>query len=80
MDNINLGPTTQRPVTYKINQLVDAYLSQEISKDILSMSIKELADNNHDVIFKENGEYRYMLIQRCGKKRLSIVSDILSRD
>jgi len=47
-------------------------------KDLINY-IKQVSENNHDLLFKNNG-YSLLIKQRLGIKRLRLVSKILDRE
>lgn len=67
---------TQRELAIALNQLVDSYWENEINEDELMESIKIIYKNNNDKLLKDN-DYTKVVLQQCGKRRLSIVSKIL---
>lgn len=67
---------TQRELAIALNQLVDSYWENEINEDVLMESIKVIYENNNDKLLKDN-DYTKVVLQQCGKRRLSIVSKIL---
>ena len=67
---------TQRDLAIAINELIDSYWENLISEDQLIKDIKLISENNHEKLFK-NSEYTKVVLQQCGKRRLSVVSKIL---
>lgn len=67
---------TQRELAIALNQLIDSYWENEINEDELMESIKVIYENNNDKLLKDN-DYTKVVLQQCGKRRLSIVSKIL---
>ncbi|WP_341302979.1 TIGR04540 family protein [Lysinibacillus sp. FSL H8-0500] len=67
---------TQRELAIALNQLIDCYWANEVEEQELIEHIKVLYENNSDKLLKDN-EYTKVVLQQCGKRRLSIVSKIL---
>lgn len=67
---------TQRELAIALNQLIDSYWENEINEDELMESIKVIYENNNDKLLKDN-DYTKVVLQQCGKRRLSVVSKIL---
>lgn len=67
---------TQRELAVALNQLIDSYWENQLSEEELIATIKMLYENNNNKLFKNN-EYTKVVLQQCGKRRLSIVSKIL---
>ncbi|MBD8034593.1 TIGR04540 family protein [Solibacillus merdavium] len=67
---------TQRELAIALNQLIDSYWENEINEDELMGNIKVIYENNNDKLLKGN-DYTKVVLQQCGKRRLSIVSKIL---
>lgn len=67
---------TQRELAIALNQLIDSYWRNEILEDKLIENIKVIYENNNDKLLKNN-EYTKVVLQQCGKRRLTIVSKIL---
>lgn len=67
---------TQRDLAIALNQLVDAYWSEEIKEPQLINGVKNLYENNENKIMKNN-QFTTVLQQQCGKRRLVVVERIL---
>ena len=65
----------QTEVSIAINRIIDTYLNNQIDETSMINSIKTIFENNHSKIIK-NGDYTKVLKQRCGKRRLEIVSKV----
>ncbi len=59
-----------------LNQLVDAYWSEEIKETQLINGVKNLYENNESKLMKNN-QFTTVLQQQCGKRRLAVVERIL---
>lgn len=68
---------TQRESCQAIMTLVESYWNKEINVETLIESIRRLDECNHSKIFRNN-DYAYIIKERCGKKRLNIVTEILT--
>ena len=66
----------QTEISIAINRLIDKYLNDEINEDIMIKSIKIIFDNNYSKIIK-NHDFSKVIKQRCGKRRLNIVSKVI---
>nr|WP_061860128.1 TIGR04540 family protein [Priestia megaterium] len=67
---------TQRDLAMALNQLVDAYWSEEIKETQLINGVKNLYENNESKLMKNN-QFTTVLQQQCGKRRLAVVERIL---
>ncbi|MFE4047138.1 TIGR04540 family protein [Priestia sp. YIM B13490] len=67
---------TQRDLAMALNQLVDAYWSEEIKETQLINGVKNLYENNENKLMKNN-QFTTVLQQQCGKRRLAVVERIL---
>lgn len=65
----------QTEISAAINHVIDTYLDNGINEESMTNSINTIFENNHSKIIK-NGDYAKVLKQRCGKRRLEIVSKI----
>lgn len=66
----------QTEISIAINRLIDKYLNDEINEDIMIKSIKIIFENNYSKIIK-NHDFSKVIKQRCGKRRLDIVSKVI---
>ena len=68
---------TQREVAAVINEVIDKYWTDEIDDIELEEIINKLYANNQGMIRKQDG-YTTILKQKCGKKRLAVVTNIIN--
>ncbi|MBP1938223.1 MULTISPECIES: TIGR04540 family protein [Paenibacillus] len=71
--DIKMFYKSQDEVAKAINQIIDAYWLNELSEDNMIETIKALLQNNHSKIFKDN-DYTSVIKQKCGKRRLEVVT------
>lgn len=67
----------QTEISAAINKIIDSYLNDKIDEKSMVKNIKIIYENNYSKIIK-NGDYAKVLKQRCGKRRLEIVSKVIS--
>lgn len=67
----------QTEISAAINKVIDLYLNDKIDEKSMVKNIKIIYENNYSKIIK-NGDYAKVLKQRCGKRRLEIVSKVIS--
>ena len=67
----------QTEISAAINKVIDSYLNDEINEESMIKNIKIIYENNYSKIIK-NGDYAKVLKQRCGKRRLEILSKVIS--
>ena len=67
----------QTEISTAINKVIDSYLNDEINEESMIKNIKIIYENNYSKIIK-NGDYAKVLKQRCGKRRLEIVSKVIN--
>lgn len=67
---------SQVEVAEVINQIVNGYWNNEIQEQIMINEIKKLLKTNFSKIIKDN-DFTKVLKQKCGKRRLEIVSNIM---
>lgn len=67
----------QVEVAKSLNDLIDKYWNNEIQENILFEGIKKIISNNEKKIIR-NGIYTTIIQQRCGKKRLEVISKIIN--
>ncbi|WP_432403649.1 TIGR04540 family protein [Wukongibacter sp. M2B1] len=67
---------TQSQVAQMINQVIDAYLDDKIEEKDMIEKLNMLVENNHSKVFK-NKDYTSVLKQKCGQRRIEILSKIL---
>lgn len=66
----------QTEVSIAINKVIDTYLDDCIDELSMVDNIKTIFENNRSKIIK-NGDYTKVIKQRCGKRRLEIVSKVI---
>ena len=67
----------QTEISTAINKVIDSYLNDKIDEESMVKNIKIIYENNYSKIIK-NGDYAKVLKQRCGKRRVEIVSKVIS--
>jgi uncharacterized protein (TIGR04540 family) len=67
---------SQVEVSKAINELIDTYWDNRIDEDELFENIKKMLKYNETKIIKDN-DFTTVLKQKCGKRRLEVVSKIL---
>ena len=67
----------QTEISAAINKVIDSYLNDKIDEESMVKNIKIIYENNYSKIIK-NGDYAKVLKQRCGKRRLEILSKVIS--
>ncbi|MFQ7257319.1 TIGR04540 family protein [Intestinibacter bartlettii] len=67
----------QTEISAAINKVIDSYLNDKIDERSMVKNIKIIYENNYSKIIK-NGDYAKVLKQRCGKRRLEIVSKVIN--
>ncbi|PAD85760.1 glycosyl transferase [Niallia circulans] len=70
---------TQRELAVDLNKLVDSYWQEEIKENELVVGIKNLYENNHEKLLKDN-QFTKIVQQHCGKRRLAVVKKVLEID
>lgn len=70
---------TQRELAVDLNKLVDSYWQEEIKENELVVGIKNLYENNHEKLLKDN-QFTKIVQQHCGKRRLAVVKKVLGID
>lgn len=58
-----------------INQVIDGYWEDKIEEREMIRLLRDILENNDSLIYK-NDDFTTILRQRCGKRRLEIVSKI----
>lgn len=69
----------QIEVAEALKTIIDNYWKMEVEEKDLITYIKQVGENNYDLLFKNN-EYPLVIKQRLGIKRLRIVNKILDRE
>ena len=59
-----------------LNKIVDAYWNGEFEESDFADTVKAIVNNNKDKLYKED-DFTSLLSQRCGKKRLTLITKIL---
>ena len=67
---------SQVEVAEVINQIIDGYWNDEIEEKIMIEKINKLFKTNLSKIIK-NEDFTKVIQQKCGKRRLQIVSNIM---
>lgn len=67
---------SQIEVSKAINELIDTYWDNQIEEDELFENIKKMLKYNETKIIKDN-DFTTVLKQKCGKRRLEVVSKIV---
>lgn len=75
---VKLYQRTQRDLASTINQIIDKYWEDGINESQMIELIHQLYKTNNDK-FMKNGKYTTIILQQCGKRRLNIVTNILSK-
>lgn len=75
--DVKLFQRTQRDLAAAINLVVDRYWEDEIEEIELIETVQDLYINNESKFIK-SGDYTTVLRQQCGKRRLEVVSKVLS--
>ena len=76
MEGIKTFYKNQSEVAKVIMKLVDSYWSNQINELTFIESIKKIEKNNDHLLYK-GGDYSTILKQKCGKRRLEVISRIL---
>ncbi|MBS5933644.1 MAG: TIGR04540 family protein [Clostridiales bacterium] len=75
--NVNSFYKSQREVAKALNKVIDSYWSSSISENEMKKLIRKIYTNNRERIFKEDQLTR-VVIQQCGKKRLEVLTKVIS--
>lgn len=73
---VKLFYRTQRELAITINELIDSYWEEEIQEEELIANIKLLHKHNQEKLIKNN-TYTTVVQQQCGKRRLSVVDQVI---
>ena len=76
MEGIKTFYKNQSEVAKAIMKLVDSYWSNQINEFTFIESIKKIEKNNDHLLYKD-GDYSTILRQKCGKRRLEVITRIL---
>ena len=68
----------QESVAEGLKTVVDGYWELEVSEKTLVDFIKQVTENNKELIYKDGG-YTRILEQRLGQRRLNLIDKILER-
>lgn len=69
---------TQRELASTINQVIDTYWKDGIDEAEMVNHIKTLYSLNSSK-FKKDNTYTTILLQKCGKRRLEVVEQIIRK-
>jgi uncharacterized protein (TIGR04540 family) len=69
---------TQRDLATALNQLVDGYWVEEIKEQELIEGVKSMYKYNQNKLIKNN-QFTTVVQQQCGKRRLTVVGEILGK-
>lgn len=67
---------SQLEVANALCELIDLYWDNNIKEQFMIEGIKKIVDNNKDKIIRDN-EYTAVIRQKCGKRRLDVISKII---
>lgn len=67
---------SQVEVATALSEVIDAYLEDKIEENFMINSINKIVSNNKDKVINAEG-FTTVVKQKCGKRRLSIISKIL---
>ena len=73
--DIKMFYKSQVEVSVVINQIIDGYWNNDIEENIMIDRINKLLKNNYSKIIKD-GDYTTVLKQKCGKRRLEVVTKV----
>lgn len=73
---VKLFQKTQRDLGATINEIIDSYWQDDIDESEMIELIQSLYAINKSKMLK-NEEYTTIIKQKCGKKRLDVVSCVL---
>lgn len=75
--HIKMFYKSQVEVSEVINKIIDAYWKNEIKETIMINELNKVLQNNYSKIMKDK-KYTKIIEQRCGKRRLEIVSKVIN--
>lgn len=67
---------SQVEVAAALADVIDAYLEDEIEENFMIKSVNKIIENNREKVINTQG-FTTVVKQKCGKRRLSIISKIL---
>jgi uncharacterized protein (TIGR04540 family) len=67
---------TQGEVAEIIIKLVDSYWNEEKNEEYIFQLVKKIAQNNEHLLYKDS-EFTAAVKQKCGKRRLELISKIV---
>ncbi|WP_343009345.1 TIGR04540 family protein [Clostridium celatum] len=67
---------SQVEVANALSEVIDAYLEDKIEENFMINSINKIVSNNEDKVINAEG-FTTVVKQKCGKRRLNIISKIL---
>ena len=76
MEGMKTFYKNQRELASAINEVVDLYWCNEVNEDYMVSCLKKIILNNKSKLINDTG-FTPIIIQRCGKKRLDLISNIL---
>lgn len=76
---IKVFQRTQRDLAEAINLVIDTYWQDAISENEMMELLQRLFNNNKNRFLKA-GDFTTVLRQKCGKRRLEVVSRVLKLD
>ena len=71
--------TTQLALTKSLLEAIDKYLNLELEETEFIKYIKQVSENNEELLFKDD-DYTAIVKQKLGVKRLSLLDKILERN
>lgn len=66
----------QKELASAINEIVDLYWRNEMKEEHMVSYLKKIISNNKSKLINDNG-FTPIIVQRCGKRRLDLISNIL---
>ncbi|MFQ9309195.1 MAG: TIGR04540 family protein [Paraclostridium sordellii] len=67
----------QKDMSAKLIEIIDLYWEGKVNEFDFFNNINTLVDNNIDIIFKDDN-YRAVITQRLGKKRICLLNKVLN--
>ena len=67
---------SQLEVATVLSDIIDAYLEDKIEENFMIKSVNKIILNNKEKVINSSG-YTTVVRQKCGKRRLDIISKIL---
>ena len=69
----------QTELAEAIKNIIDDYWNLDIEQDIMIETLRDIAKNNKEILYKEE-DYVAIVRQRLGVKRLRVLDSILERE